>query len=270
MARERTAALPWWVIAAAGLAIAFALVPLAALALRADPAQFPQQVTSPSSLTALWLSLRTSLAATALCLLLGLPLALLLSRLDGRIAGILRTLALLPLVLPPVIGGIALLYTFGRRGLIGQHLEAIGVQIAFTTAAVVIAQAFVALPFLVVSVEGALRSSEMREHQQAASTLGASPAAVLWLITLPLIRPALVSGTILVFARALGEFGATLAFAGSLEGATRTLPLEVYLARETDPDAAVALSFVLILVALIVMAVTGAARARPASPKVGA
>lgn len=270
MERERTAALPWWIIATACLGVAFALIPLAALVLRSDLTQFTQQVTSPSSLTALWLSLRTSLTATALCVVLGVPLALLLSRLNGRIAGILRTLTLLPLVLPPVIGGIALLYTFGRRGLIGQHLEALGVQFAFTTTAVIIAQAFVALPFLVLSVEGALRSAEIRLFQQAASTLGAPPSAVLWRITLPLIRPALITGTILVFARALGEFGATLAFAGSLEGTTRTLPLEVYLTRETDPEAAVALSLVLILVALVVMAVTGAARARPSSPKVGA
>lgn len=253
--------LPWWVVALAVAAVAFAVVPLAALALRSDPARFVPQITSPSALTALGLSLRTAAAATALCLVLGLPLALLLARLHGRLAAVLRTVALLPLVLPPVIGGIALLYTFGRRGLLGQHLEAFGIQIAFTTTAVVIAQTFVSLPFLVVSVEAALRTAGDR-YPRVAATLGARPATVLWRVTLPLVRPAVVAGTILAFARALGEFGATLAFAGSLEGTTRTLPLEIYLVRETDPDAAVALSLVLVAVALLVMAVTGAARVR--------
>jgi len=254
-------ALPWWVVALAVAAVAFAVVPLAALTVRTDPAQFLPRVTSQPALTALGLSLRTAAVATALCLVLGLPLALLLSRLRGRMAGAVRTVALLPLVLPPVIGGIALLYAFGRRGLIGAHLEAFGIQIAFTTAAVVIAQTFVSLPFLVVSVEGALRSAGDR-YQQVAATLGARPARVLWRVTLPMVRPALAAGTILAFARALGEFGATLAFAGSLEGTTRTLPLEIYLVRETDPDAAVALSLVLVAVALLVMAATGAARWR--------
>ena len=261
MIRARATALPWWVVGAAGVAIAFAIVPWAALALRVDPTRFVANITSTPALTALGLSLRTAVVATALCLVLGVPLALLLSRLDGRIAGLVRTVALLPLVLPPVIGGIALLYTFGRRGLLGQHLEALGIQIAFTTVAVVIAQTFVSLPFLVVSVEGALRTAGER-YQQVAATLGASPSRVLWRVTLPIVRPALVAGTILAFARALGEFGATLAFAGSLQGTTRTLPLEIYLARETDPDASVALSLVLVAVALAVMAVTGAARAR--------
>ncbi len=258
---EPAGALPRWVLAAAIVAIGFAVLPIAALVLRTDPVNFLPQVTSPSALTALWLSLRTAVISTMLCLLLGVPLALLLARLRGRAAGLLRTIALLPLVLPPVIGGIALLYTFGRRGLVGQHLEAFGIQIAFTTAAVVIAQTFVSMPFLVVSLEGALRTSGGR-YQQVAATLGARPWTVLRRVTLPLLRPALLSGTILAFARALGEFGATLAFAGSLEGTTRTLPLEIYLVRETDPDAAVALALVLVLVSLVVMGLTGTARLR--------
>lgn len=253
--RDVTTRLPRWLTVVAFAAVAFAVIPIAALVLRTDPTTFVSLVTSESSLTALGLSLRTALASTVLCLLLGVPLALVLSRLSGTLAGVLRTFALLPLVLPPVIGGIALLYTFGRRGLIGQHLEAFGVQIAFTTTAVIIAQTFVSMPFLVVSLEGALRSTRGR-YPQVAASLGARPSRVLWRVTLPMLRPALLSGTMLAFARSLGEFGATLAFAGSLQGTTRTLPLEIYLVRESDPDAAVALSLVLVVIAVIVMAAT--------------
>jgi molybdate transport system permease protein len=151
-------------------------------------------------------------------------------------------------VLPPVVGGIALLYTFGRQGLLGRSLEVLGLQIAFSTTAVVLAQTFVALPFLVVSLEGALRTGGER-YEAVAATLGASPGRVFRRVTLPLVLPGLASGAVLSFARSLGEFGATLTFAGSLQGVTRTLPLEIYLQRETDPDAAVALSLVLMAVA---------------------
>jgi molybdate transport system permease protein len=169
--------------------------------------------------------------------------------------GVVRSLALLPLVLPPVVAGIALLYTFGRRGLLGQTLEVAGLQVAFSTTAVVLAQTFVAMPFLVISLEGALRSVGQR-YDEVAATLGASPTTVLRRVTLPLLAPALASGTVLAFARALGEFGATITFAGSLQGVTRTLPLEIYLQRETDPDAAVALSLVLVVVSVIVIGVS--------------
>ena len=151
-----------------------------------------------------------------------------------------------------MVGGIALLYTFGRKGLIGEQLEVLGIQIAFSTTAVVLAQTFVALPFLVVSLEGALRTAGTR-YEAVASTLGARPTTVLRRVTLPLVLPGLVSGAVLAFARALGEFGATLTFAGSLQGVTRTLPLEIYLQRETDPDAAVALSLVLVVVAVVIV-----------------
>jgi molybdate transport system permease protein len=209
-------------------------------------------VTSESSLAALWLSLRTSIAATLLCIVFGIPMALVLAR--SRFPGqrLLRSLVLLPLVLPPVVGGIALLYTFGRRGLLGSTLEFFGIDIAFSTTAVVMAQTFVALPFLVLSLEGALRTVGTR-FEAIGATLGARPTTVLRRITLPLVLPALISGAVLSFARALGEFGATLTFAGSLQGTTRTLPLEIYLQREVDPDAAVALSLVLIVVAVIVV-----------------
>jgi molybdate transport system permease protein len=232
------------------------------MATRVDWPHFGSLITSPSSLDALSLSLRTSAAATALCIVLGVPLALVLARTRFPGQRILRALVLLPLVLPPVVGGIALLYTFGRLGLLGTTLQAAGIQIAFSTTAVVLAQTFVALPFLVLSLEGALRSSGTR-FEAVAATLGAGPGTVLWRVTLPLILPGLASGAVLSFARALGEFGATLTFAGSLQGVTRTLPLEIYLQRESDPNAAVALSLVLVAVAVVVVGIAGSIGARP-------
>jgi molybdate transport system permease protein len=248
----RYGGLPGWVIAAASIGALFVLLPLAAMVSRVNWADFGALVSSDASVAALLLSLRTSLTATLLCVLFGVPMALVLAR--ARFTGqrVLRSLVLLPLVLPPVVGGIALLYTFGRRGLLGQSLEVLGIQIAFSTTAVVLAQTFVALPFLVLSLEGSLRTVGTR-YEAVAATLGAAPSRVLTRVTLPLVLPALASGAVLSFARALGEFGATLTFAGSLQGVTRTLPLEIYLQRETDPDAAVALSLVLVLVAVVVV-----------------
>jgi molybdate transport system permease protein len=222
------------------------------MVVRVNWPQFIPLISSESSLAALGLSLRTSAASTVLCVCLGVPLALVLAR--GHFPGqqLLRAFVLLPLVLPPVVGGIALLYTFGRQGLLGGTLEVLGLQIAFSTTAVVLAQTFVALPFLVVSLEGSLRSAGGR-FEAVAATLGARPTTVLRRVTLPLVLPGLVSGAVLSFARSLGEFGATLTFAGSLEGVTRTLPLEIYLQREADADAAVALSLVLVAVAVTVV-----------------
>ncbi len=245
--------LPRWVLAPAALGALLVLLPLAAMIGRVDWADFWTLVSSDSSREALVLSLRTSAAATLACVVLGVPMALVLARTEFPGQTVLRSLVLLPLVLPPVVGGIALLYTFGRRGLLGGTFEALGVQIAFSTTAVVLAQTFVALPFLVLSLEGTLRSADPR-HETVAATLGAGPTTVLRRVTLPLVLPGLASATILSFARALGEFGATLTFAGSLQGTTRTLPLEIYLQRETDPDAAVALSLVLVVVAVVVIA----------------
>jgi molybdate transport system permease protein len=246
--------LPRWAFVPAAAAAVFMLLPLVAMLTRVDWAGFGSLVSSPSSRDALSLSLRTSAASTVLCLLLGVPLAVVLAR--TRFAGrdLLRALVLLPLVLPPVVGGIALLYTFGRRGLLGRSLEVAGLDIAFSTTAVVLAQSFVAMPFLVISLEGALRTAGQR-YETVAATLGASPSIVLRRVTVPLVLPALTSGTVLCFARALGEFGATITFAGSLQGVTRTLPLEIYLQRETDPDAAVALSLVLVVLAVVIIAV---------------
>jgi len=163
-----------------------------------------------------------------------------------------RSLVLLPLVLPPVVSGLALLYTFGRRGLLGQSLDLVGIQITFTTLAVVLAQTFVALPFLVISLEGALRTSGTR-YEAVAATLGARPTTVFRRVTLPLVGPGLLSGSVLAFARCLGEFGATITFAGNLPGVTSTMPLQVYLLRVDNPDAAVALSLVLVVVAVAVI-----------------
>jgi molybdate transport system permease protein len=243
--------------AAGGL---FVVVPLVGILARVDWAHFIPLVTSAPSLAALRLSLETAAASTALVLVLGVPMALALAR--GSVPGLrwLRALVLLPLVLPPVVGGLALLYTFGRLGLVGRWLDLAGVQIAFTTTAVVMAQAFVSLPFLVVSLEGALRTAGGR-YEAVAATLGASPTHAFRRVTVPLVLPGLASGLVLAFARSLGEFGATLTFAGSLEGVTRTLPLEVYLARESDPDAAVALALVLVAVAAAVVGLAYGRRA---------
>lgn len=182
-----------------------------------------------------------------------------LARTTFRGQSFVRSLVLLPLVLPPVVGGIALLYTFGRNGLLGHSLNVLGIQVAFSTTAVVMAQTFVALPFLVVSLEGTVRSVG-HQFEDVAATLGARPTTVLRRVTLPLVLPGLASGAVLSFARSLGEFGATLTFAGSLEGVTRTLPLEIYLQRETDADSAVALSLVLVVVAVVVVAATRVTR----------
>jgi molybdate transport system permease protein len=251
--------IPRWVAAVAAVGALLVVLPLAAMAARVDWPNFWTLISSESSVAALLLSLRTSAVSTLLCLVVGMPLALVLAR--ARFAGIdlLRSLVLIPLVLPPVVGGIALLYTFGRRGLLGESLEVAGIQIAFSTTAVVLAQTFVALPFLVISLEGALRTAGTR-YDVVAATLGARPTTVLFRVTLPLVWPGLLSGTVLSFARCLGEFGATITFAGSLQGVTRTLPLEIYLQRETDPDAAVALSLVLVAVAVLVIGFTRRSR----------
>ena len=249
--------LPAWVHLPAALGALFVITPLVAVLLRIDWPDFVPLITSESSRVALLLSLKTATASTAVCVLLGVPMALVLARAQFAGQSVLRALVLLPLVLPPVVGGIALLYTFGRQGLLGQHLEVLGLRVAFSTTAVVLAQSFVSLPFLVVSLEGALRSAGSG-YEHIAATLGATPTTVLRTVTLPLVLPGLVSGAVLAFARSLGEFGATLTFAGSLQGVTRTLPLEIYLQRETDADAAVALSLLLILLAAaIVIATTG-------------
>ena len=256
--------LPRWIYIPAAIGALFVVLPLIAVAAKVDWPHFWSLITSESSTTALVLSLKTAAASTALCLLLGVPMALVLARSDARLVRMARPLILLPLVLPPVVGGIALLYAFGRLGLIGEYLNAAGIQIAFTTTAVVLAQTFVSLPFLVIALEGAARTAGA-DYEVVAATLGARPTTVWWRVSLPLLAPGLISGAVLAFARSLGEFGATLTFAGSREGVTRTLPLEIYLQRESDADAAVALSLLLVAVAAVVVVGLGSRRLRGAN-----
>ncbi|MGI8815562.1 MAG: ABC transporter permease [Pseudonocardia sp.] len=242
-----------WVPAALGFGLI--ALPVVGLVLRSDLARLPSLVTSPEALAALELSLRTATVSTMLAALLGGPLAAVLARARSPVVRLARPVVLLPLVLPPVVGGLALLYTLGRAGFGGRLLSLwFGVTVPFTTAAVVLAQTFVSMPFLVVSLEGTLRTAGQR-YESVAATLGAGPATVFRRVTVPLVLPGLGSGLVLAFARALGEFGATVAFAGSLQGTTRTLPLLVYQEREVDADGAVALSLLLVVIAVLVIAV---------------
>ena len=212
-----------------------------------------RDITRPESLEALRLSLICSLGATALSVLFGMPLAWVLARVPFRGRALVRGLVLLPLVLPPVVGGVALLSAFSRRGLVGQSLhDWFGVQLTFSTAGAILAETFVALPFFVLTVEAGLRSMD-RRYEDAAVSLGASPVVVFRRVTLPLVLPTVVAGAVLAWARALGEFGATITFAGNIVGRTQTLPLAVYLQLESNPDTAVALSLVLMVVSLAVV-----------------
>jgi molybdate transport system permease protein len=243
-----------YILAAIGLALL--VLPIAALIIRADWVNLPQAISTPQALSALALSLQTAAIATIICLIVGVPLAVVIARSGPRLAGVLRVLTSLPLVMPPLVGGVALLYLLGRNGLVGSWLDvAFGIRIPFTTAAVVIAQAFVALPFLVISVEGALRSVGTR-FEVVGATLGAGRWTILRTITLPLVWPGLLAGTVLSFARALGEFGATALFAGNAEGVTRTIPLAIYGAFNgsgVSQDAAIALALMLVAVTAIVL-----------------
>lgn len=256
--------LPAWLWLPAVAGVTFLALPLVAVLVRIEWGEVPATLTSPEAMHALRLSLLSATTATVLCLLFGVPIALVLARLRGGAAAGLRALIMLPLVLPPLLGGLALLLMFGRGGILGGLLDDWGVRIPFTTAAVIIAQTFVALPFLVIAVEGALRSADP-ELEAVAEGLGARPGTVLRRVTLPLIAPALVSGTILSFTRALGEFGATAMFAGNAEGTTRTIPLAIYTAFNgsgVGQDTALALSLLLILIAVCALGLL-----RTASPR---
>jgi molybdate transport system permease protein len=229
----------------AALGVAFLAVPFAGLLVRAPWSNVPHLVGKPAARTALRLSLECSLGALALSLLVGVPLAWVLARTEFPGKAVLRALVTVPLVLPPVVGGVALLLAFGRRGLLPLHL-------AFTTWGAIAAEAFVALPFLVLAVEGSLASLD-RRYEDVATTLGSGPLATFRRVTLPLVAPGVAAGAALAWARALGEFGATITFAGDLPGRTETLPIEIYLALQSDPDVAVALSVVLLAVSLTVL-----------------
>ena len=253
-ARAARAPLPVLVTVLAVLGACAIVLPLAGLGTRVAWGQLPQLLSAPSAQKALWLSARTCLIATAISVALGVPLSLLLARQWPGVR-IARVIAVLPMTMPPVVAGIALLATLGKRGLLGQPLAALGVQISFTTAAVVIAQVFVSMPYLVVTLEAALRSRDTRA-ETIARTLGAGPWRVLVRITLPLAAPALVRGTALALGRSLGEFGATIAFAGSKEGVTRTMPLAIYLERENDTTTSLALAVVLIALSFLIIGAT--------------
>jgi len=238
----------------AAIGLAFLVLPLAGLLIRAPWTTLPHRLTEPGVLAALRLSLLTATLATAVCLLAGVPLAWILARTTFPGRRLVRALVTVPLVLPPVVGGVALLLVFGRRGLLGGWLDStFGVTLPFTTTGVVLAEAFVAMPFLVISVEGALRAADAR-YEEAAATLGASRWTAFRRVTLPLIAPGVAAGAVLCWARALGEFGATITFAGNFPGRTQTMPLAVYLALEQDLDAAIVLSLVLLAVSVLILA----------------
>jgi molybdate transport system permease protein len=235
------------------LGLAFLVGPLVGLLVRTPWLRLPGLLADPAVAEALRLSLVASGIATVLCVLLGVPLAWLLAQpgLPGR--SLLRALVTVPLVMPPVVGGVALLMLLGRNGVLGAPLAALtGITIPFTATAVVLAETFVALPFLVLSVEGALRSAD-RRYEDAAATLGADRLTVFRRVTVPLVLPGIASGAVLSWARALGEFGATVTFAGSFPGRTQTMPVAVYLALESNPDAALALSVILLLVSVLLL-----------------
>lgn len=247
---------PFLLIAPAVLGVLLLAMPLAALLTRASWSTFWVDITSIVALNALRLSLTTGLAATAVCIVLGIPLALLIARSGPRTSALLRALVAVPLVLPPMVGGVALLFLFGRSSPLGGLIARwFGSGIPFTPVAVVLAQAFVALPFLVLAVEGTIRSTGSR-YERTAATLGATPGIVLWRVTLPLAAPGIVVGVILCFARAIGEFGATALFAGNAPGVTQTMPLAIYTAFNgagSGRETAVALSILLLATAVIVL-----------------
>ncbi len=249
----RAARPPLVIAALAAIGVAFFALPLAGLVYRVSWQSALSDLVTPEALSALRLSLVVSIAATVLGLLLGVPLAWMYARVAFPGRNVVRALTTLPMVLPPVVGGVALLVAFGRRGLVGEWLDAgFGLRIPFTTAATVMAATFVSMPFLVLTVEAGIRSVD-RRYEEAARTLGASQWRIFRQVTLPLVAPSLFAGAVLCWARALGEFGATITFAGNLPGVTQTLPLAVYIGMETRPEVAIALSLVLVLVSLGVL-----------------
>jgi len=247
---------PLTLATAALVGVAFLVLPLVGLLVRTPWSDLGTLVTTPTARTALRLSLVCSLGAVALAVVTGVPLAWLLARKEFPGKSVVRALVTIPLVLPPVVGGVALLLAFGRRGVVPLHL-------AFTTWGAIAAEAFVAMPFLVLAVEGAIASVDDR-FEDVAATLGAGPLTVFRRVTLPLVGPGLAAGAALAWARALGEFGATITFAGNYPGRTQTLPLAVYIGLQDDPDVAIALSVLLLGLAVVVLvALRGRWRVRP-------
>jgi molybdate transport system permease protein len=253
MSRTPHQQIPKPLIVPAVIGIAFLLLPLAGLLVRAPWHKLPTILRGNAALQALELSIWTATCATTICVIVGVPLAYVMARAQFPGKRVVRAVVILPLVLPPVVGGVALLLAFGRNGIFGRWLDDwFGISLPFTPAAVIMAQTFVAMPFLIITVEGALRNLD-RGFEAAAATLGARPMRTLLRVTLPLIAPSLAAGAVLSWARALGEFGATITFAGSFPGRTETMPIAVYYALENDPEAAIALSLVLLAVSLTVL-----------------
>ena len=251
--RHRGTGIPVPVLALAVVAVAFFALPLIGLLWRAPWSNAWRYLTDDNALTALRLSMICSLWATGLSIVFGVPLAWLLARVEFPGRGVVRALCTLSMVLPPVVGGVALFFALGRRGIVGQYLDRwFGITLPFTTAGVVVAQTFVAMPFLVITVEASLRQLDSR-FEDASRTLGASQWYTFRRVTMPAIRPALAAGAVLAWARALGEFGATITFAGNFPGTTQTMPLAVYLALETNPEAAIVLALVLIAISFAVL-----------------
>ncbi|HEX7104657.1 MAG TPA: ABC transporter permease [Acidothermaceae bacterium] len=251
--RAKASRPPYLLFGLAVVGVAFLALPLVGLLARAPWRSVPSILRRDDVLTALRLSLETATISTVLALLLGVPIAWCLARTRFPARPLLRALCTLPLVLPPVAGGIALLLAYGRHGVVGEWLlRAFGVSLPFTTAGVVVAETFVAMPFLIVAVEGALRGLDAR-YDAAAASLGASRLFTFRHVTLPMVAPGVAAGAVLCWARALGEFGATITFAGSYPGTTQTMPLQVYLTLQNDPQAAIVLSLLLLAVSVAVL-----------------
>jgi molybdate transport system permease protein len=251
---RRARRVPWLAVPVAVVAFVFIVTPLVGLIRQVPWGDLRDDLGTPAATDALRLSLICSLWATALSVVFGVPLAWVLARVEFPGRAIVRALVLLPLVVPPVVGGVGLFYAFGLKGLLGQYLyDWFGVQLTYTTAAVVMAETFVAMPFLVITVEAALRSMD-RRYEDAAASLGAGPVTIARRVTLPMIFPGLLAGAALAWARALGEFGATITFAGNIQGRTQTTPLAVYLLLQSKPDVAIGLSVVLVAVCVAVLA----------------
>ena len=249
----RRARPPVGLIIPAVLALGLIVVPLIGLIQRAPWSSLRNQLSSHAVRQALSLSLRCSLSAVALSVVLGVPLAWILARTRFPGRRLVRALVTVPMVLPPVVGGVALLYAFGRRGFAGHLLERLtGITLAFTTKGAILAETFVAMPFLVIVAEAGFRQIDIR-YEEAAATLGAGPWRRFWRVTIPLVFPSLAAGAALAWARALGEFGATITFAGNLQGRTQTMPLAVYVALETTPDLAIVMSLILLAISLVIL-----------------
>jgi molybdate transport system permease protein len=251
------ARLPVAIVALACIGAAFVLLPVVALFVRAPWSRLGEALSGVGASTALRLSIEVSLAATAISVLIGVPLAWVLARGEFPGRNLLRAAVVLPILLPPVVGGVGLLVALGRSGLVGRWLQdVLGFQLTFTTAGAVLATTFVSMPLVVLATEAGLRGLD-RRFERAAAAMGGSPWYVFRRVTLPMVAPQLAAGAILTWARALGEFGATITFAGNLAGRTQTMPLAVYEARQVDPGGAIVLSLILVVISVVVLVALG-------------